>query len=299
LYLCLGGIGFTLGRGQVNVLVVWLAAGLFAAAVRGRAVAAGVWLAAAVCLKVIPAYLALFNLVRGEWKAALGLLAGSAVLLGVVPALAWGPGQVVPLNRTMLEAVIAPGVFGTGDQTRAKELTEATSTDSQSFQAAAHNLLHPDKATRPTAFDRRAKLFHLGMVGLLSAGTAAAGWRGRRAGPAGQLVFFGCVTAVMLLASPISHMHYYAFGLPLAAGLWLRELERRPGAAVAGGPGVWALVAWAVLTTLPLLPGWPFDQAREYGLGVAATVGLWAVGAWLTGTGPASASRSPPCGPPG
>ncbi len=278
LYVCLGGLGFTVGRGQVNVLLVWLIAGLFAAAVRGRAFTAGLWLAAAVCLKVIPGYLSLFHLVRGEWKAAVGLLAGSLVLLGAVPAAVWGVGGTVEQNRTFVTAVLAPGAFGDGDQTRAKELTEATATDSQSVQAVAHNWLHPDRATRPADFDRWAKLVHLAVIGLLTLATAAAGWFARDRSPAGQLTLLGCVTAVMLLATPVSHMHYYAFGLPLVCGLWLGELARRPKAAVAGGPVVWATAGWGVLTTLPLLPGQPFDAFREFGLGTAATVGLWAVG---------------------
>ena len=68
LYVCAGGVGFTLGRGQVNVLLLWFVAELFAAAVRGRAFAAGLWLAAAVSLKVIPGFLSLFHFVRGEWE---------------------------------------------------------------------------------------------------------------------------------------------------------------------------------------------------------------------------------------
>ncbi len=278
LYVCVGGIGFTLARGQVNLLLVWLFAELFAAALRGRAFTAGLWLAAAVCLKVVPAYLSLFHLVRGEWKAGVGLLAGSAVLLGAVPAAVWGPAGAVELNRTMVQVVVAPGTVGAGDQTRAKELTDATATDSQSFQAVAHNCLHPVKATRPAAYDRRAKLIHLLASGLMTSATAAAGWFARDRSPTARLVFLGCVSAGMLLVSPVSHMHYYAFGLPLASGLWLHVLARRPGAAVAGGPVVWAVIAWGVLTALPLLPGTPFEQFRQFGLGTLATVALWAVG---------------------
>src|SRR5438309_110003 len=40
-YVCLGSVGLTLGRGQVNLLVVALVAGMFAAAVRGRRLASG------------------------------------------------------------------------------------------------------------------------------------------------------------------------------------------------------------------------------------------------------------------
>src|SRR5581483_5910255 len=89
-YVCFGSLGYTLSRGQVNILLVALVAGMFAAAVRGRAVASGVWLAGAIALKVIPGFLLLFPLVRREWRAGLGVAAGLFVLLGVLPAAVWG-----------------------------------------------------------------------------------------------------------------------------------------------------------------------------------------------------------------
>ncbi len=277
LYVCAGGVGFTLGRGQVNILLLWFVAELFAAAVRGRAFTAGLWLAAAVSLKVIPGFLSLFHFVRGEWKAGVGTLVGSLVLLGAVPAVVWGPAGAVDQNRTMLTAVLAPGAVGAGDQTRAVELTSAVSTDSQSFQAVYHNWQHSDPATRPAEFAPVTRLAHWSIGGLLTVVTLAAGWFGRQDRPA-ALVFLGCLCTVMMLLTPVSHMHYYALPLPLVAGLWLGELARRPGTAVVGGPVVWALVGWGLLTALPLLPGPTFELLRDRGLGTFATVGLWAVG---------------------
>ena len=278
LYVCVGGVGFTLGRGQVNVLLLWFVAELFAAAVRGRAFTAGLWLAAAVSLKVIPGFLSLFHLVRGEWKAAVGLFAGSLVLLGAVPAAVWGPAGAVEQNRTMLTAVLAPGAVGVGDTTRTEELTSAVSTDSQSFQAVFHNWQHPDPKTRPAEFAPATRLAHWAVGGLLTLATVAAGRVGRR-DRASSLVFLGCLCAVMMLLTPVSHMHYYALPLPLVAGLWLGELARRPTRPRwSAGRWSWAAVAWGVLTALPLFPGEPFEQARDFGLGAVATVGLWAVG---------------------
>ena len=177
----------------------------------------------------------------------------------------------------MLTAVLAPGAVGVGDTTRTEELTSAVSTDSQSFQAVFHNWQHPDPKTRPAEFAPATRLAHWAVGGLLTLATVAAGRVGRR-DRASSLVFLGCLCAVMMLLTPVSHMHYYALPLPLVAGLWLGELARRPGAAVVGGPVVWAAVAWGVLTALPLFPGEPFEQARDFGLGAVATVGLWAVG---------------------
>jgi hypothetical protein len=335
-YVCLGGIGHTLGRGQVNVLVVALVASSFAALVAGRRVRSGLWLAAAVVLKVFPAYLLVFPFVRRDGRALAGAAAGLVVLLGVIPALWWGVDGMIDANRKVVELVIRPGTTGEGDQTRAKELTGTTSTDSQSFQALIHATLHPDPQTRPAEASRETRLAHWALGGLLTLVTAWLGWRrfppsplmgeglgvrglsfagfpspGGAAPPpspargegiiaADQLVYLGCLCSLMLLVSPVSHMHYYAFSLPLVAGLWLRSMAARPGAVVADARTTAVLVVWGVATALPLFPGGLFDRLREGGFGVAATVGLWAFGlrtvirpavASLPVAGPAS--RSP------
>ncbi|MFO0850175.1 MAG: glycosyltransferase family 87 protein [Gemmataceae bacterium] len=120
LYVCVGGVGFTLARGQVNILVVWLTAGMFAAAVVGRPVRAGCWLAAAVALKVIPGYLGLFLVADRPGRAVrgvLGLVLGLALWLVAVPAAVWGWDKTIASNRTFVDAVLAPGALGTGDHT--------------------------------------------------------------------------------------------------------------------------------------------------------------------------------------
>jgi alpha-1,2-mannosyltransferase len=84
-YVCIGGVGFTLGRGQVNLLLIALVAGAFAATVRGRRVASGAWLAGAAALKMIPALLVLFPLVRRDWRALIGVALGGFVIVGGDP----------------------------------------------------------------------------------------------------------------------------------------------------------------------------------------------------------------------
>ncbi len=277
-YVCLGGIGYTLSRGQVNLLLVALIAGMFAAAVRGRAVASGVWLAGAIALKVIPAFLLLFPFVRREWRAGVGVALGLAVLLGVLPAAVWGIDGAVRNDLRIVDAVLLPGASEAGDQTRAVELTNATATDSQSFQAVIHNLRHPDRQTRPPQPDEFTRLAHWAIGGVLTLATAAVGWRRLRPDPADQLVFLGCLCVLMLHITPVSHMHYYTLALPLVAGLWLKRLAERPGRVSAGGRTVAVLAGWGVLTAAALLPV-PFAVwLREMGPTVLATLGLWAVG---------------------
>ncbi|MBX9625454.1 MAG: glycosyltransferase 87 family protein [Gemmataceae bacterium] len=277
-YVCLGGVGHTLGRGQVNLFVVALVAAAFAASVRGRRLASGAWLAAAATVKVIPGLLVVDPLVRRDWRALAGGVVAAVVLLGVVPAVVWGPARAVELNKTMAAAVLAPALSSGADRTRAEELHGARATDSQSVRAAVQAWLYPDRDTRPDEPDPRAAAAHWLSGGVMLAVTALVGVRRLTAAPADRLVYLGCLCVLMLLLTPVSHMHYYAFALPLVAGLWLRGLARRPGAACADGRTVAALVGWGVLTAVPLFPGPVFDRLRECGLGPAATIALWAFG---------------------
>ena len=59
---CVPGIGGTLARGQVNLLLLAVVCGMIAAALRSRNFQAGLWLAGAICLKVIPAFLLIYPL---------------------------------------------------------------------------------------------------------------------------------------------------------------------------------------------------------------------------------------------
>src|SRR4029077_16859452 len=65
-------IGQTLVQGQVNLLVLALLCGMIAAVLRGRRFQSGLWLAAAICLKVIPAFLLIYLVWRRELRGLAG-----------------------------------------------------------------------------------------------------------------------------------------------------------------------------------------------------------------------------------
>lgn len=278
LYVCAAGVGYTLSRGQVNAVVVWTLAGMFAALARGRSVAGGAWLAGAVTLKVIPALLVLYPMLIGRWRAAIGFVAGLLVLLLVLPAAVWGWEKAVESNRRLVEVVLVPGAVDRGDQTRSRELTDATGTDSQSFLAVVHAWRNPDPATRPPKADGLSRAVHWLVGGAMLAATV---WVGLRRSPRTEpdrLILLGVLSVVMLLLTPVSHMHYYLYALPLVAGLWLRGLADNPGAAFADRRTTAVLVGWGLLTGVPLLPGEVGATLRDFGLGAATTVGLWGYG---------------------
>ena len=295
-WVCLGAIGMTLSRGQVNLLVVALMAGMFAAAIRRRQVASGLWLASAICLKVFPGLLVMYPLVRRQWRTGVGLTAGMVVGLFVLPAAVWGIDGAVAANRTTLTAILKPGTVGGGDQSRAQELTDGVTTDSQSFQAVVHNWRFRDTAADAAPPDRPTKLLHWALSGLMLAATLVLA---RRAGPgaADQLVVFGSLCVVMLLMTPVSHMHYYVFALPLVAGLWLKALSARSGIG-AGSTTTAVLFGWGVLTAVPLLPYEVTTWMREMGVGPALTVGLWAFGLASLGGRTVDAAGEQPSGVP-
>jgi hypothetical protein len=121
-----------------------------------------------------------------------------------------------------------------------------------------------------------AKRAHLAVGGLMLLATLVVAYRRLTPAPADQLVFLGCLCVLMMMLTPVSHLHYYAMVLPLVSGLWLRSLAGRPGAVSADLRTTAVLVVWGVMTALPVLPGPVFDRLRECGWGTAATIGLWA-----------------------
>src|SRR5204862_5837457 len=119
------------------------------ALLRGRRLEAGLWLAGAICVKIIPAFLLLYPLWRRDRRMLAGCGVGLVVGLAVVPVAVLGPGRTVDCYRTVADAVLLPGLTHGGDQARAGELTDMTATASQSLVAVLHNTRHPDRPTRP------------------------------------------------------------------------------------------------------------------------------------------------------
>jgi hypothetical protein len=165
---CLPALGASLVRGQVDPLLLVLLCGMAAAALRGRSGQAGFWLAGAICLKVIPAFLLVYPLWRrdGRWLA--GSAAGLVLGLGIVPAAVFGPGQTLAYYREWQEVLLRPALTEGGDQTRAQELTQITATDSQSLLAILHNTRYLDRATRPPVASPYERWAHWGAGGLLT-----------------------------------------------------------------------------------------------------------------------------------
>ena len=282
-HFCLAGITLTISRGQVNTILIALVAAGFVAAMRGRRLASGAWLGAAAVFKIIPVLLVLFPIVRRDWRGVAGGVAAAIALLVVLPVSSWGIQGTIEANRKTVELVLAPVLSKDADQSRHQELHGANSTHSQSVQAAVHTWMYPERATRPDTVDPIAKWAHLGTAAIMLAITMLVGRRRLTPAPVDQLLFLGCLCVLMMLITPISHLHYYAMVMPLICGLWLRGLALRPGAVSADRRTTAMLAAWGIITAIPALPGPTFEWLRTAGFGTAATIGLWAHGLSVMG----------------
>jgi alpha-1,2-mannosyltransferase len=277
---CLPPIGHTLMRGQVSLLLLLLLCATLAALLRGRSWQAGLWLAGAICLKVIPAFLILYPLSRRDGRCLAGCAMGLVLGLAIIPAAVLGRARTVAYYQEWTHVLLWPALGAGSDQSRAKELLEATATDSQSIQAALHNALYPDLATRPPQPSMAVRCIHWLAGGLLTLLTLLIAGR-RQDGPA-VAITFGALTVLMLLISPVCHLHYFCLSLPLAMGslatVWNHETHERPekGKRIGRVALVAVLILYAIANALPQFPS--LQILRDRGLATYAALLLWLTG---------------------
>lgn len=272
---CVIPIGHTLMRGQVNLLLLALFAGFLADLLDGRRFRAGLWLAGAICVKIIPAYLLLLPLWRRDGRCLAGCAAGLIIGLALIPLLALGPTRTIGCYRDMTQTVLLPGVGAGSDASRAEELTDQTATEGQSILTALHNTLHPRFATRPHKASPTVRAISLLLGGLLTVATLwAAGWR-RRGQGVDVVLFFGLLVLDMLLISPVCHLHYFSLLLPLVMALLVQRWQRYAGLSL--GLPLWGLlIANTIAILLPNLPD--MNLLRDCGSAMYGSLLLWLAG---------------------
>jgi alpha-1,2-mannosyltransferase len=276
LLVCLPCVASTLVRGQVTPILLALICAAFAAVIRGRRFASGVWLAAAVCVKIFPAFLALLPLRRGDTCGLAGMALGLALGLVVLPALVFGPRQTGECYRQLGGAVLGPALGWGDDTSRGAELLDTTACHSQSMVTAFNALIHPDRATRPPQAAPLARRLHWALGGLMTLATL---WTFRPKpsplDPAAEArrtaLFGGALVLVMVLVCPVAHLHYFMLAIPAVLAL----VAAGRGEGVYPGPRLSALLGVHVLTVvLAQLPA--LDALKDKCLPTYGFLLLWA-----------------------
>lgn len=275
---CLPPVGHTLIRGQVGTLLLLLLSGMILASVRRKSWQAGGWLACAICLKVIPALLLIYPLLRRDLKFLTACAAGLLVLAVAIPVAVRGPQQTWRDYQKWNQVMIAPAVAGGTDTSRAEEVLNVTATDSQSFLAMIHNTTYLERETRPRQASTATRWLARLSSGMLLLAVLAVSWRfiGPRnarslADAPATVMAWGALIEVMLLASPVCHLHYFCLSMPLFAGLiavaWKNQTRPPLGLLLS------VLIALNIAgNTLPHIPG--LEVWRDVGLAGYAAIGL-------------------------
>jgi hypothetical protein len=269
---CVPPIGSDLVRGQVNLLLLALVCGMMAGLLRGRPWRAGLCLAGAICLKVFPAFLLIYPLWRRDFRCLGGCAIGLFLGLVLIPAAVFGPARAWGHYRTFLSVTLAPGMGDHADESRSRELTGVTSTDTQAFLAVIHNTLHPDPATRPMWVAPWVRTTHWLLGTLLTGITLLVAGRRHPDATPDTVLALGALVLLMLLLSPVCHLHYFHLALPLIMALiYLRP--NRNGFPQLGVGLLLLLGTNLVANIVPRLPG--MQAPRDLGIVAYATLLLW------------------------
>jgi hypothetical protein len=273
LLVCLGSVGTELSRGQVDVVMLAaISLGLYLAG-RGVRMTAGVLLSIPASIKLFPPLLLLYPIWRRNWRMAAGVLAGLALALGALPAVALGPARTAELYRTWFEVLAKPALGRGSDRSRGAELTNMSATDNQSLLAFVYNWQHfgtPRKERPPEASTGERALTY-GVGAMLIAAVLALFARRRQDSVVELMVRCGLLIGLGFLISPIVHNYYYILLMPLVTAVLADAWARKPKG---GLPVVLAVfMACDLMARLPAIG----PHLREWGLPMLSMVFLMAM----------------------
>ena len=273
IYVCIVPIGGTYSRGQITPFLLLFIAGMILATVRGKRFTSGLWLAAAICAKIIPALLLLFPLLRRDYRALAGVAVGGFIGVAVIPTAELGITGAIEVHEQFIDHMIKPALGIGGTSTMQKEMMSMNRPGCQSLKAIIHNYQHWDRATRPDTAGTLTNVSHLLISFVLVAGLMLAyGWK-RRRDAVGMMTMVGALLTVMCIISPESHTHYFCLPIPLIMALAYRSLEYEPRRLVPRA-GTMTVIAFAGFCfALVSIPFW--EMRREAGIPLFASLLLW------------------------
>jgi alpha-1,2-mannosyltransferase len=282
---CLTVLGRALVRGQMGPLILLLLCGGAAALLRNQRFRAGLWISAAVCVKVIPALLLLLPVWRRDRRMLMGSGVGLIAGLVLIPVLVMGWNRTEAAYRSFYREVLVAGVSGAAESTRGRELTGIASTESNSPMVVMHNLLNPaaERAMRPNQAHPVVRALHWAISALLVGTTLlAAGWRQggffRSSSPMNPALrirdslLLAALASAMLMVSPVFHAHYGAQDVMAVTLLMWLQWQTHGFARFTGGFAVLLLL----LAGSHLLTAAGTWFLRDFGLVLFAQLALWA-----------------------
>ncbi len=272
--------------GQVGLLLLFLVVATWFLVERGKEWVAGLALGLAALIKLLPAALIVFFLLKRRWRVAGVAVVVSAVLGFGLPLAAIGWEQTVAQHRTFYDRAIKGHAART---TILAEKPQKAKYSNNSLPIVLRRLLSRVNGD-PSDSDPQRTLFvnvvdlpraaiwwiYLGLMGVFVVTSVSVGLRGSRpwppADPAAGLAVraqFGAWCCLMLIASPLLWTHY----LPLVYWPLALVADRADAAEREGRRRCrFALLIWLVCVLLLALP-----PARAAGAQLLSIAVLWVV----------------------
>lgn len=269
---CMLPIGHTLTRGQVNTFVLATLCAALAGWIRGQNFRAGLWLALAICIKLIPGFLLIYPLWKRDGRGLLGCAVGLLVGLVVVPGMVFGPAKTVTHYETYGRVFFGPLLKLNEDASRRTEmLGGVNATESVSVRNALHNWTYPDRAQRPLDMQTGGQIAFI-LIGV--AMTFATLWPG--SGTTLRVTYcFGSLIVLMAILSPVCHTHYLVFAVPIVMGLLAGVWQNQPTLRVP-----WLLTAVFIAFNVTLVLAYLPDREeilRDRCAALFPTLFFWAI----------------------
>ena len=275
--ICFLPIGHTMMRGQANVIVLAILCMATAGWIRGKNGRAGVWLALAICIKVIPAYLLVYPLWKRDGRALLGCAAGLFVGLALLPIFAFGSvTKTVTHYESYANSFFGPFFKMNDDDRNKDEILGVNATDSISVKDALHNWMYTEPGKkRPDDLHPVAKAAYL-LLGI--AMTFLTLWPGtwpRRDSTTLAAHQLAGLILLMTIFSPVCHSHYLLFCLPIVMSLLAHAWQDQSTLRMP-----WMLttsfVVFVLTMAIAYLPG--LEILKDRCAALFATLPLWGMG---------------------
>jgi hypothetical protein len=275
LLFCLPPAAQTAMRGQVNHIVLSLLCLTLTGIMTGRRLRAGLCLGFAICIKVIPVYLLLYIGARRDSRTLLGC--ALALLLGLVliPIALMGPARTEAQYERYIQVFFGPLIGVIEDNSRKDELLGVNATDSVGLRNALFNWAYFDRTNRPGDFPAWVCWGHRVIGGTMTLLVLLPGLLGRGRGPWFEAQQFSAMILLMAVLSPICHLHYLIFCLPLIICLLAQQWQYRADLRVSV-PLFLMLMTFTLANIIPSLPG--LDRLKDLCVNMFGALPVWLAG---------------------